>query len=165
MLLVFCGRAGSADFVCFYLFRLCPLCLLLDNGQYLGGVRLVTFSPPLFALFFAGLLICFFLSVFLRFATRGEYCRPGPCGHPHAFSACPPTVYAPTTPIPTIHGHPRASALVCVSVSSVYWCFWPCEHVARSCACVFVSVDGVQMCVLGVLRISRGPEPNLEPSH
>ena len=126
---------------------------------------MVTLSPPLFALFFAGLLLCFFLSVFLRFATRGEYCRPGPCGHPHAFSACPPTVYAPTTPIPTIHGHPRASALVCVSISSVHWCFWPCEHVARSCACVFADVDGVQMRVLGVQCISRGPEPNLEPGH
>ena len=144
---------GSALFVC---------CLIMGN---ISVVCVWSRFPPLCLRCF--LLVCysaFFFPFSCGLPPVANIVTQDPV-YPHAFSACPPTVYAPTTPIPTIHGHPRASALVCVSVSSVHWCFWPCEHVARSCACVFVSVDGVQMCVLGVLRISRGPEPNLEPSH
>ena len=107
----------------------------------------------------------FWFAVFLPFATRGKYRRPGPCGHSHAFLACPPMWYWSTTPIPTIHGHPRVSGLVCVLVARVHVCLWPCEHVVRSCACVFADAHGALMCVLGVRSVSRDPKPNLESGY
>ena len=142
--------------------------LLLAVGLILqshGGERFGLTVSALFAFFLAGFLLFFLVCCFLAVCYPWQYRRPGPCGHSHAFLACPPMWYWSTTPIPTIHGHPRASGLVCVLVASVHVCLWPCAHVVRSCACVFADVLGVQMCVLGVLCVNRVHKPNLEPGH
>ena len=49
------------------------------------------FFLSLFAFFLAGLFGFLFLCVFLLFATRDKYRRPGPCGHSNTFFACPHT--------------------------------------------------------------------------
>ena len=135
--LVFCGPADSAGSVCFCPFLLCSLCPLTDNMQYLSALLLVALRLTLFAFFLAGLFGFLFLCVFLLFATRGKYRRPGPCGHANAFFACPPILNWSTTPILTIHGHLCTPDLVCVPVARVHVCLWPYAHVVRSYAYVF----------------------------
>lgn len=90
VLLVLQGRVILAGSVCFCFFLLCYFCLFAKGMQYFGGVCLVALNLPLFAFFQAGLLFFFLSCVFLLFATRGKYRRPGPCGHPNAFFTCLP---------------------------------------------------------------------------
>ena len=143
VLLVLQGRVILAGSVCFCFFLFCSFCLLVKGRQCFSGLCLVALCLLLVAFFQAGLLFFFLFCIFLLFATRGEYRRPGPCGHSNAFFACPPILDWSTTTILAIHEHLCTSDLVCVPVVSVHVCFRSWPHVVRSYAYVFPGTQSV----------------------
>ena len=165
VVLVFCGRAGKAGSVRFCLSLPCSLCLLAYYGQYRSGVLLVVLFLPF--------LRCFLLLCCSAFYFAFSWCLPpvanvvawAPVGTLMPSSRVPRFGIEPLRPSPPSMHHLCTSGLVCVSVARVHVCSWQCAHVVRPCACVFAVVFGVQMCVLGVLCVSRDPKPNLEPGH
>jgi hypothetical protein len=125
VLALFSARVGSARLARFFRFLFYCFWLLASGWQYLGGAYFGYTIIAVFARFVAGFLLFFLVCCFLAVVTRGKYRRPGPCGHSHAFFACPPIPDWSTAPIPTIHGHPCAFGLVCVFVPSAHVDFRP----------------------------------------
>lgn len=130
-------------------------------------IYIISVSYLSVGLFFACLLFfwlvccaCFWFAVFLLLSALTNIVVRVPSEHSHAFFACSSIVYWPTAPISTIHGHRYTPGLVCVSVASVHMCFWPCAHVARSCAYAFDDMFGAYVCVVGGFAVSMHPYSN-----